>query len=335
MKRNVRPARRAFTLVELLVVIAIIGVLVSLLLPAVQAAREAARRAQSSNNLRQIGIALHNGNDSVGNIPPMFGNYPNIRDWNTIYTKGGTGPAWGPLPYLILPYLEQKAIQDDSIIPWSANSPPNGFYPDWSAGKTQPAYNYVIDVYINHSDPSLPATNEYQGIAHTGYAANAQVFGRVDRNGSLLGYSWGGQENGGNKISASFKDGTSNTIMYTEKYAQCDPTRSPAFDWNGTWWDYGWVKDETWHLGSPFFACDYAGGSQVYPYAIGIGSKFQAYPDHSGPTCDPALAQSPRAAGILVLMGDSSVKLVNSSVDSTLWWAACTMNRNEPIPANW
>jgi prepilin-type N-terminal cleavage/methylation domain-containing protein len=331
-RRNKWTTRRAFTLVELLVVIAIIGVLVALLLPAVQAAREAARRSQSSNNLRQIGIALHNGNDTTGNLPPMFGNYPNIRDWNPIANVGGVGPPWGPLPYLILPYLEQKAIIDHSPIAWG-----KGSYPQWDQGNPV-AYSYALDVYTNHSDPSLPATNEYQGIAHSGYAANAQVFGRVDRNGSLLGFNWGGLGgggNGGNKISASFKDGTSNTIMYTEKYAQCDPTRSPAFDWNGTWWNYGWVTDETWHLGGPFFACDYAGGSQVYPYAIGIGSKFQAYPDPSGPTCDPALAQSPRAGGILVLMGDTSVKLVNTSVDSSLWWAACTMNRGEPIPANW
>src|SRR5438874_9877134 len=92
-----RFARSAFTLVELLVVIAIIGVLVALLLPAVQAAREAARRTQCTNHLKQLGLAAHNFHDVSGTFPKQTS--PN----------GQTGVSW---LCLVLPYLEQKAIAD-------------------------------------------------------------------------------------------------------------------------------------------------------------------------------------------------------------------------------
>ncbi len=107
------PSRRAFTLVELLVVIAIIGVLVGLLLPAVQAAREAARRTQCKNNLKQIGLALHNHENALKVFPTGGAKrWP----WMELYAANGTpfGPAkqglgWG---YQLLPYLEQNAVHN-------------------------------------------------------------------------------------------------------------------------------------------------------------------------------------------------------------------------------
>ena len=97
-----RPTH-GFTLVELLVVIAIIGILVALLLPAIQAAREAARGAQCSNNLRQIGIALLNHHDSQGAFPPGV----HVTELNGSGTHGPAAFGWGGL---ILPYLEETSL---------------------------------------------------------------------------------------------------------------------------------------------------------------------------------------------------------------------------------
>jgi prepilin-type N-terminal cleavage/methylation domain-containing protein len=95
-------SKRAFTLVELLVVIAIIGTLVGLLLPAVQAAREAARRSQCSNNMKQVAVALHNYQDANKKLPPSATN-------STVDTKGRQGWSW---MLFVLPYIEQASLFD-------------------------------------------------------------------------------------------------------------------------------------------------------------------------------------------------------------------------------
>src|SRR5689334_10404673 len=97
--------RRAFTLVELLVVIAIIGLLVALLLPAIQAAREAARRSQCKNNLKQLGLALHNFESARRAFPAGFISTPK----GNVVNADGTGPGWGWGAY-ILPYLEESSV---------------------------------------------------------------------------------------------------------------------------------------------------------------------------------------------------------------------------------
>jgi prepilin-type N-terminal cleavage/methylation domain-containing protein/prepilin-type processing-associated H-X9-DG protein len=109
------PPPRGFTLIELLVVIAIIAILIALLLPAVQSAREAARRAQCTNNLKQIGLALHNYVSALGVFPPGYVSAVdrtvldacNQDNENRAGVDLGTGWAWGSL---ILPYMEQQPV---------------------------------------------------------------------------------------------------------------------------------------------------------------------------------------------------------------------------------
>jgi len=140
-------SRRGFTLIELLVVIAIIGVLIALLLPAVQAAREAARRAQCINNLKQLGLGLHNYHDSVGAVPMGF-------------AGGGGWEQWTPV-IMLLPYIEQKPLFDSINFTGNIGS-------GYTGGLNSTAIKSTVSVYQCPSDTDR-LTN-VQG--HINYAGN-------------------------------------------------------------------------------------------------------------------------------------------------------------------
>jgi prepilin-type N-terminal cleavage/methylation domain-containing protein len=153
---NLQRWKRAFTLVELLVVIAIIGILIALLLPAVQAAREAARRSQCSNNLKQIGLALHNYHDSHNAFP--------INYWASNVGRGSQLSR-------LLPYLEQRALYE-RINYRISDSDPTQTLDGTSSGRQ--IRTVAIPALICPSDPRVaeglaPST----GSAFSNYAPSA------------------------------------------------------------------------------------------------------------------------------------------------------------------
>jgi prepilin-type N-terminal cleavage/methylation domain-containing protein/prepilin-type processing-associated H-X9-DG protein len=232
--------RRAFTLIELLVVIAIISVLIALLLPAVQSAREAARRAQCVNNLKQIGLALHNYEEAMGTFPPGYVSsvdvtITNACDMDAENQHGvdlGTGWAWGRM---ILPFLEQQPVYNSINFNLSVAFPQN----DTASLTALTVYlcptdpgPSVIPVFKDPPDPANPGTYNATHIVDTLSRGNyvgmwglgevcAQSGANDAPNNNNTGVPIGQHagifyRNSATKI-ASVTDGTSNTIMVGER----------------------------------------------------------------------------------------------------------------------
>jgi prepilin-type N-terminal cleavage/methylation domain-containing protein len=316
-----RQRRRGFTLIELLVVIAIIAVLVGLLVPAVQKVREAAARTSCSNNMHQIGIATaHFAGENKQKLPPMWGSPAGFN------TTTGTG-SYGTLFYFILPYMDNDPIYSGSVNGVQTRAPGNpqgvpAYYSFPYAGDAQPQgpiVGSIIKSFLCPSDStndqnpwpfiwaSGPNTGQSAGNwALSNYVGNWQVFAL---NGVGLGAT-------GPKFPQAVRDGVSNTIFFAEKYAVCNSQAQVA------WGDAG-------GLGAPpTFA--------VTPVSNGPPMLFAPFQTNPLPqNCNPQLAQTPHGGGMVVCLGDASVRTVSPGVSQTTWSAAITPNGGDKLDADW
>ena len=205
--------RKGFTLVELLVVIAIIGVLVGLLLPAVQSAREAARRTQCINNMRQLGLALHNHHDSFGTLPP---------GWKTSTTAGsqGNGVAlwgWGAM---ILPFIEEGSLNDQL-------KPKDVFMQDavtslWSSYQSLMTTSMTGFRCPSDDGPITNIGRSFPGFNNSGAAALSTT-NYIGNNNSRTSAQFDDPQTGGIFFEdrglkfGDIRDGTSKTILLCER----------------------------------------------------------------------------------------------------------------------
>lgn len=205
--------RAAFTLVELLVVIAIIGILIALLLPAVQAAREAARRSQCTNNLKQLGVAVQNYHDATRAFPPLATGPLN---------SGSTDPKnkyHGQLSYLVLltPYMEQAAIYNQ--VNWTGAGGAANFMQPWNTGYAP--WFHEIPALICPSDVLCPtqSSGAFNGVKYQmGHNNYKGCVGNTVNNNQWYATNGVFQCDGNGAIALrDVSDGTSHTLLVGER----------------------------------------------------------------------------------------------------------------------
>ena len=310
-------APRGFTLIELLVVIAIIAVLVAILLPAVQQAREAARASQCKNNLKQIGLALHNYSETVGRFPPG-------AVWQGNNMVGGVAPengrdaGWGATwVLLILPYMEQQGLYNRYDFSQLAR------HGATATGTGNNAVTRKIVPSLNcpsHPEVTAFLNQDYDGFAKANYAANMGA-GRMLERAAFTNNAKKGPLSVIGQWGATFgdmTDGASNIVLASEivKSANTADDRG-AWGWSNGPTFSGVVSGSNWIL-TPNTK-QYTDSS---PYAsndtTNVVFNYRNDPDRTGNDGGVG-SRSFHAGGTNIVMGDGAVRFIGDSVDGQTW----------------
>lgn len=329
--------RSGFTLVELLVVIAIIGILIALLLPAVQAAREAARRSQCTNNLKQWGLALHNYHDT-------FNAFPRYSQVGRV-SGSGIGLYGYTVHVKILPFIEQQALYD------RIKTVTSDFYLDSNSIDSLTA-TLPISAFICPSNEAYPL---YGHLGNTHYAVSA---------GSNIGWSIADTRHNGvfqarvETKMAGISDGTSNTIMVAEQrtgdnddtmyHRESDLVRGLVWTGNNESTSQGPITQA--QVDTAGAACHanpsnhssvmsyrYCRGSFIYTIFNTLATPNWKYPDcmtststsSHGSSTGIYPARSPHPGGVNHAMADGSVHFISETVDMLTYQGLGSRNGKE------
>jgi prepilin-type N-terminal cleavage/methylation domain-containing protein len=310
--------RRGFGMIELLVVLAIIAILLALLLPAVQKVREAAARTQCVNNLKQLGLAVHNFESTFKRMPPLYGG----SNGTTVVNSLKFPKIWGSTQVFLLPYIEQ-----DNLYKKMAVGSPADFDPNLNGALNNPVLTYVCP-----ADPSMTDGIASGGIlGGSSYAVNAQVFApladeRIE-GGAMFPAVKANFTDRGSSL-ARLQDGTSNIILFTHTYALCGDSQGSAWGYGG---GIGNVPSPV-DTYQPWSRASYL--KQTYRTAKNA-APFQNQPHPYTTKCvvtDPA---TPHANAMIVVLGDASVRSVMPTLSADTWNKACMPNDGNPLGRDW
>ncbi|MBI1349448.1 DUF1559 domain-containing protein [bacterium] len=288
--------REGFTVIELLVVCAVVGIFLSLLLPAIQACRNAASRMQCKNHLRQIATAATDYEAERNRVPP--GN-------ETMADSRTEGVFW----FFLLPYVDQSALYHKANISGVYDADNNEVYHEQVN-----VYRCPLDVSDHGTGVVLDQAQVAWGAGS--YAVNALIVADMD---ASVGYRVILKTSRGNgeTLSTIARDGTSNTILVTEKLAVCQDIIWPD---GGNAWAYHTLGAQARSLYGAF-------AIPWDPSAVGADSKFITNPPKDA--CNSTLASTMHPNRIPAAFADGSVRDISSSVSSHVWWSLVTPNGGE------